>query len=275
MQSSPVGVETAGSNPVVQSPGQSESPSEYAGNLLAEETAETETKLLAGKYKSADELEKGYNNLLKHLQNKNPDFVDPNNPADPAEVEVFEYQGVPELAEELGLEYGDGSEGMNEFLDIAKEGKLRQDIVNRLARHHAKQMDKAIDYQLHTHGIDQRTMLERKAELQKVWGKDFERNSNAVTKWSKANLDPGIWGPLVTTPMGMQLLNTFRLNRGDHAMITDADSSGHDVLTDLAVKLQEVIKSDAYRNSEHPLHKQAHDQREALIQKKLRAQGAV
>jgi len=271
-----------GTNAGVSSPAQNAAelsrsrspPNSQNQNSLFE--AEAEPRIYAGKYKRADELEKGYQNLLDHLQKKNPGFADPIQTQEGAPVE-HDWTGFDGYAKEieLDLDYGGGQEAFNGFLEICRQEGIKPDTAKVLLKVHTDARVKDYEAYGQLNGIDFSTKEQRLAQLQREWGKDYEGTGKAAMSWARANLDPGIWGPLRTTVEGMKFLNDTRLKAADQGMITNTDAPSHEVTTDIRRKLQRIMGSEIYKNSSHPEHGRYQAAARALEMEKLKREGSI
>lgn len=137
------------------------------------------------KYKSADGLLKGAANLVNFAGKKVEGVIVPNEGSSPEEVAEFQRAiGVPESATEYDLRLENLPEGLDwndnlasEWGNVFHEAGLSQDQALQLSQAYsditAKQLEEA------TSKIGEQaeqTMAEQKADLQKQWGREYDRN---------------------------------------------------------------------------------------------------
>lgn len=138
------------------------------------ETPKPDEGLLAGKFKSADELAKAYKELEAKLGEQKPAETK----ADPAKAEAVKSDEAKAAVEKAGLD-------MTEFsTEFAKDGKLSEASYARLA---AKGIDKgAVDAYIAGQQALAQQYLGKIHE--KVGGKD---NFEKISQWAATNLTPG------------------------------------------------------------------------------------
>lgn len=248
---SPVGKET----PSPQSPEQKES-------LLGPD-------LIMGKFKTQADLEKAYENAEKLISGK----FDAETVRKLAEEHNLfpkapeTYADLDKRAEALGLD--NSIEGnITKFRDLAREHNLSQEAVDKFLDLHGEAVTHAYNYLKTRYGVDDRTLEQQQATLQKMWGDDFDSNRTAVNAWRKANIQPVIRTALGNRPEGMDLMLKWMKADGGPTPITEGEGSVADTQS-LESRLSEIYRSDAFNNRRHKDNAKAHAEADRIIAKQL------
>lgn len=177
-----------------------------------------ETKLLAGKYKTPEELEKGYTELTKLLRGKG------NLPPEEYDLELPE--GVESLSEEE--------------VELFKEMGLDNDRAQKFINH------------FHEKIVPQLQEVYVKAEvseLGRVWGMDpsgqaFQNRLAAVKEWAQENYPPEVVQALSASAQGVQSL-VAAMEAAQHQPI---QQSGPVELS--KVQLESLVQDERYWTDE-------------------------
>lgn len=249
-----------------------------AGSLLAGSAAETtaaETtaatggqvdqtegeKLLAGKYKTPDELEKAYKNLESKIGAKG--IIPPGENASAEEIEAFHRQlGKPESADAYEIAVPEGMQAdeglMSWFKETAHKNNMSKGQAETFAQEYHEYFAKR-NAELVAEQLESATK-----ELRAEYGAKFEANINGAFSALK-----NLVGEKEATRIGQQygrdagfvraLVNVHKLTGEDTVTDKTASNSGIDakgeynaILKDKSHKL-----NAAYWNGNHPMHADA------------------
>lgn len=242
------------------------------------ETEEGEPELLAGKYKTPEDLVKAYENLSAKLRERG-DALDDDTLKAIAQERGFAPKDVPEKYENLdkimteaGMEpseYEENKEVWDEFTGTLKELGLNQQQAEGVIKIGAKWAAA----QVASVGAD----IDVDAEghlLAQEWGNKSVDRIKSVGKWAKANL-PGdvLKKPLHRTAEGLKFLDKMMREKSGPVPIVDTDTPTADP-TALDNEITEAMKSEAYLSPHHKDHEYVHQQVEKKLEKLRQMRGA-
>lgn len=240
--------------------------SDHQDELFTPARAQEGERLYAGRYKTPDDLEKGYENLRK-FQGENGKWTREtlegymreqgwrSSPKAPDE-----YTGLDEYMQELGLNHEDkeGKERLIQYwksrgrriedaswdLDFfANEAKVGRDAVLNDVRQELK--DAGILW----------NREEVAAGLQKAWGDQWEARGEATLNFMQANL-PGLLPALRRREWGWHVMDRIReIRSGDQPL--RQGGARPDQAIRLAERRQEIRESEAFNTPTHLRHAEA------------------
>jgi hypothetical protein len=167
-------------------------------------------ELLAGKYKTTQELEQGYQELSKLYKANVATTESVRDDIDL--VALYKEQNFPVAEDEESLaQYAEQAKALKEEGFNSKQVKYMME----------KQKEFTQDFLKH-HGLDVDVEAE-KAILQKEWGADAETKFQAVTKWATDNLPADLLNkPLRATAAGTKLIEQIMQQRQGPVPITES-----------------------------------------------------
>ena len=206
-------------------------------DLLRENGMESLSNTVA-KYKSADGLLKGAANLVNFAGKKVEGVVVPNEGSSPEELAEYRQAiGVPESATEYDLRLENLPEGLDwndslagEWGNVFHEAGLNQEQAAKLSQAYsditAQQLEGAtnkLSEQAET------TMADQQAELQKSWGREYDRNLQSAVDMAEVagfNMESEADMAAVRNPKVMQMLLERSRSMTERPMPRNGEAAG-------------------------------------------------
>ena len=221
-----------------------------------EETSET---LYAEKYKSVEELEKGYQHLQQKMQERGTSLDDDTLKELATERglvnEAPESYDIETAMKDAGLDPldpSDNAEQYEQFAEQLKEHGFNQNQVNFMMELGASWVQEQINRLGPEVDIDS-----EREKITEEWGDKADERSNAIAKWAQANLPSDVYTkPLYQTAEGMKILHSMMSNERGAQPIQQGEREPKVDTVDLNNKVNELMQSDSYKNPMHPEYTQ-------------------
>lgn len=206
--------------------GQTDQPAETTDG--AESKAD---RLYAGKYKTIEELEKGYENAQAKIREKTgaPDEYDFNTAFDIAGIELDDSD--------------DGKARLEGFEKEVRDLNLNQEqlefgmkLASQWVQDQLAQMGPAVD------------VKQEQAALEKMWGDETSERLNQLRTWARKELDAEILNkPLSQTAKGIEFLHRMMTERSEPNPLANNESGVNaEEQEDLRGKLQAIMDDPDY-----------------------------
>lgn len=192
------------------------------------ETTETTTDkptLIAGKYKTQDDLVKAHKELESKLGKLS---------ATPESYELSD-----EIVEATGLNWTSDEQKADTY-EVLKDIGLRQDQFEKLMPLYAQRVNEEIGRRIHI--VDDAV---EQTSLKKEWGSDFDSNLKEVGEFAKTLPRELVMAPLHHSAAGMKLLHQMMTEKRGPALISNNDS-GPANRGSLQARLEEIVADPAY-----------------------------
>ena len=249
--------------------------SDTTATTKTETTTEDAKTYANGKYKSVDDLEKGYTELFKAMSSKEiPDDV-----LKAKAIEKGFYHEVPEHYGDLKKAFTDagfsveGTEDHEEWNTLhtsLKEAGVSQKsfdyLLNKVFAPWVAAYDANLiaSYKIGLPPEEKATLVQQIAEK---WGSNYKAEHGEIVKWAQANLNPVIFNkPLSHSVEGMSLLrDLYMKNKSANGINGSGEGNLSEDVMVLDKQLTELMQSDSYRKSSHPDYSTAQSKADLLM----------
>lgn len=241
-----------------------------------EEKTETETTFLDGRFKSREDFEKSYSALEAKLKER-ADALDDDTLRAAAKDRGFlhevpdQYEGVAEVMQEAGIKPAEADDpSWSEFYDEAKAQGLTQDQMNWMIKFGGDWVNQSIQQHLAEYG----PTVDREGEIAKLsqeWGDKTESRGKEIMQWASANLPRDLLTkPLISSAAGMKALYQHMNGQRGAQPIPEGTRTSSISGMEMDAKVDELMKSDAYRHPHNPNHSAIHKQVDQLLAQLVR-----
>lgn len=216
-----------------------------------EDDKEKDGELIFGKYKSMEEAEKGYKNLMKKMSENKPlapETTD-DNPFGYSYAEAFEKNGlsVLPLQDEDGNPIDDNKAYYDETFSKIREAGFNQEQFEVMTEVGAKWLNDQMQAFVAEMGPQVDVSAEQE-KLPEIFGDKYQDTVVSITKWATSNLPTDVFTkPLNQTAEGMKVLNILRtMNNEQVDAAVDTDKATVDEQA-LEKQIDELMRSKEYR----------------------------
>jgi hypothetical protein len=204
------------------------------------EATEQEERLFAGKYKTPEELEKGYTETskqVKELQTKLEGLR-----AEKEIPETYEYAEVFEQNGLTPLEGEQAEEAMQQFFEQARDAGFSQTQFNKMVEMGSSWLREQLQ------ALTPQADLQATSKTLKEEGYTDDYLMG-LSKWAHANLPMQVFTkPLKDTPEGIKLIEQMRNDKAPAQPMTNSSTPSEDV-DDLRLKLRDYMADPEYNKN--------------------------